>query len=160
MSSDKNHSTYLHSNTTLTVMVGKSSSSTPLSSAPSKSKIVKLQLPRATLANFFTVEEPDSKSRSVSHSKPSSSRSSSTPSEAPAEPSPQDTTSKTGAHADSNSEAPDAKVLAPSADEANASAKRKGVPGPKPGLKRNLSATDVTAKQKSKPGPKKRKMQK
>ena len=142
-------------------MAGKSSSSTPLSSAPSKSKIVKLQLPRAALADFLTTTERlDSKSRSVSRSKPSSSRSSSTPSEAPAEPSPQNTPSKSGGHADSNSEAADAKVSAPSAEEANASTKRKGIPGPKPGLKRNLSATDVTAKQKSKPGPKKRKMQK
>ena len=130
-------------------MVGKSSSSTPLSSAPPKSKIVKLRLSSAALTQFVT-EQPESK--------PSSSRSSSTPSEAQAEPSPQDATSKPGADAASNGDAADAKVLAaPSAEEANA-VKRKGVPGPKPGLKRTLSATDVAAKQKSKPGPKKRKV--
>ena len=140
-------------------MAGKSSSSTPLSSALSKSKIVKLHISPAALTQFVT-ERVESKSTSVSRSKPSSSRSSSTPSEAPAEPSLQHTASKPGADAVSSGDTADAKdPTAPSAEEANAS-KRKGVPGPKPGLKRNLSATDVAAKQKSKPGPKKRKTQK
>ncbi|KAJ9668320.1 hypothetical protein H2201_001368 [Coniosporium apollinis] len=118
-----------------------------MSTKPSKSKIIKLPLPSALLARF-PHEKPV---RKPSPSEASSS-STSTPATQAVEPPPSINTSEANSTPLPNGTASDSTTLAPPAN----GAKRKGIPGPKPGAKRGPSLLDGVTKPRGKPGPKKK----
>ncbi|EOD48402.1 hypothetical protein GTA08_BOTSDO09815 [Neofusicoccum parvum] len=143
----------MSSSSTTVTAAASPASSLKMSAKSPKSAVAILRLPPALLARFPT----DGPVRKNSRSKSSSS---STPADTPADPmviepaAPQSAPDADSASAlNGTTSAIDNNSLAPPQN----GAKRKGIPGPKPGSKRTAGqSTDGTPKPRGKPGPKKK----